>query len=114
MEMKQVILVRMDLKMPPGKLAAQVGHAAVEAALKADKDKLKEWRKQGMKKVVLKVLGINDLHKLKAEADSLGLVTALITDARRTYFDSPTTTCLGIGPDKEEEIDKITGSLKML
>jgi PTH2 family peptidyl-tRNA hydrolase len=53
--MKQVILVRMDLKMPAGKLAAMVAHASVEAALKSDYDILKVWKSLEMKKVVLKV-----------------------------------------------------------
>ena len=53
--MKQVILIRQDLKMPKGKLATQVAHASVEATLRSDKEKIKEWRKQGMKKIILKV-----------------------------------------------------------
>ena len=56
MEFKQVILVRQDLKMPKGKLAAQVAHASVEATLKSGKDKIHTWRYGGMKKVVLKLL----------------------------------------------------------
>ena len=53
--MKQVILVRMDLKMEKGKLATQVAHASVDAVLKSPKDKIEEWTSGGMKKVVLKV-----------------------------------------------------------
>ena len=51
--MKQVILVRNDLRMPKGKLSSQVAHASLEAALKSNK--LKEWRSKGTKKVILKV-----------------------------------------------------------
>ena len=51
--MKQVILVRDDLKMDKGKLASQVAHASLEAALKSNK--LKEWKSKGTKKVILKV-----------------------------------------------------------
>ena len=47
--MKQVILVRQDLKMPKGKLAAQCAHAAVEATLKCSKVLVKDWRKEGQK-----------------------------------------------------------------
>ena len=53
--MKQVILVRMDLKLPKGKLAAQCCHASVEAVLNSSKKKVDEWRSEGQKKVVLKV-----------------------------------------------------------
>ncbi len=112
--MKQVILVRMDLKMPAGKLSVQCSHASVEAVLKSDKNKIDEWKKQGMKKVVLKVKDKNDLLKYKKAAEKLKLKTALITDAGKTFFSEPTTTCLAIGPDKEGLIDKITRELKIL
>ena len=53
--MKQIILVRQDLKLQKGKMAAQVAHASIEAVLKSDKEKIDGWRVAGMKKVVLKV-----------------------------------------------------------
>ena len=52
---KQVILIRQDLKLPKGKLAAQAAHASVEAVLKSDSKLVSTWRKQGMAKIVLKV-----------------------------------------------------------
>ncbi len=112
--MKQVILVRQDLKLPKGKLAAQVSHASVEALLKSHKDDISKWRKQGMKKVVLKVADKKELLKFKQLAEDSGLATALITDAGKTVVEPGTITCLGIGPDKEDKIDKITGNLKMV
>ncbi len=112
--MKQVILVRNDLKMPKGKTAVQCCHSSVEAVLKSDKDKVKEWRNEGMKKVVLKVENEKELLKYNQEAKDSGLTTALITDAGKTFFKEPTRTCLAIGPDKEEKIDKITGKLKLI
>ena len=57
MDYKQVILVRTDLKMSKGKVAAQVAHASTEATLRSDDQKIKAWRAKGMKKVVLKVDG---------------------------------------------------------
>ena len=112
--MKQVIIVRHDLKLPKGKLAAQVAHASTEALLKSHKDDISKWRKEGMKKVVLKVRDYNELLKYKNMSEDAGLVTAMITDAGKTVIEPGTITCVGIGPDREEKIDKITGSLKMV
>ena len=114
MGLKQVIVVRKDLKLPPGKLAAQVSHASLEAALKSRRDVMDEWRSDGAKKVVLKVESLEELKKYEALARKEKLVSALITDAGHTTIPAGTVTCLGIGPDKEEIIDKVTGKLKML
>ncbi len=111
---KQVILVRQDLKLSKGKMAAQVSHASVEALLKSHKDDSTAWRAQGMKKVVLKVTDEKELLEHKRKAEDAGLVTALITDAGHTHLAPGTVTCLGIGPDKAEKIDKITGHLKLI
>ena len=114
MEFKQVILVRKDIKMSKGKIAAQVAHASTEAVLKSDSQKIKAWRNKGMKKVVLKVDGEEDLLKFKKLAGSSKLVVALIRDAGRTQIEPGTLTCLGVGPDKVELIDKVTGKLKIM
>lgn len=112
--MKQVILVIQDLKLPKGKLAAQVAHASVEAVLKSDKTKVQEWRREGMKKVVLKVKTKEDLYKYKSDAELNKLVTGLITDAGKTVVAPGTVTCMAIGPDDEDKIDQITKNLKMM
>ncbi len=114
MEYKQVILVRQDLKLDKGKMAAQVAHACLEAALKSDKEITKKWRAKGMKKVVLKVKNKEELFKYKEIAKDNNLKTALITDAGRTSIKPGTVTCLAIGPDEEKSIDGITGKLKMM
>ncbi len=110
--MKQVILVRSDLKMPKGKLVVQCAHASLEAALKSNK--LKEWKSKGTKKVILKVKDENELLYYYELAKKSKLTNALIKDAAKTFFKIPTITCLAIGPEKEEKIDKITKNLKML
>ena len=112
--MKQVILVRSDLKMPKGKLAVQVAHASVEAVLGSSKDKVDEWKKSGMKKIVLKVVDKEDLMYYLKKAKSYKLKTGLVTDAGKTFFDTHTTTCCAIGPDEEGKIDVVTGELKMI
>ena len=114
MEYKQVILVREDLKLDKGKMAAQVAHASVESALRSDKDIVKKWRIKGMKKVVLKVKNKEELFKYNQIAKDNKLKTALITDAGRTRLEPGTLTCLAIGPDEEKRIDEVTGSLKMM
>ena len=114
MPYKQVILARDDLKLPKGKLSAQVAHASVDTALKSDKKIVELWKKDGGKKVVLKVKDEKELLKYKQMAEDNGLKTALIKDAGHTVVDPGTITCLGIGPDEEEKIDRITGKLKMM
>ncbi len=111
---KQVILVRDDLKLPKGKLAVQSAHASSATLIKSHKDDIKKWYSEGMKKVVLRVKDLDELLKYKGEADDLDLVTALIQDAGKTVVEPGTITCLGIGPDKDEKIDKVSGKLKMV
>ncbi|MBS3142386.1 peptidyl-tRNA hydrolase Pth2 [Candidatus Woesearchaeota archaeon] len=112
--MKQVIVIRNDLKLPKGKLAAQVAHASTEAALRTARSVLERWRAQGMKKVVLKVETVEELREIERVAKRLKLVTAMVMDAGHTVVEPGTITCLGIGPDSEEKINQVTGSLKMV
>ena len=112
--MKQAILVRQDLKMDKGKLAVQVAHASVESVLNSSKSKVEKWREQGMKKIVCKVENLQDLKQYMQKAKSEKLRTALIKDAGKTFFKRATITCLAIGPDTEEKIDRITSKLKLL
>ena len=112
--MKQVILVRQDLKLPKGKLAAQAAHASVEATLKSDSETVKKWRSEGMAKIVLKVTNEKELIKYFQTAKDEGIIASLITDAGRTVVAPGTKTCVGIGPDEEEKIDDLTSELKLL
>ena len=114
MRYKQVILARQDLKLPKGKLAVQVAHASLDVASKSDKKIVEKWKNQGGKKVVLKVADEKELLKYMSMAENEGLKVALIKDAGHTVVEPGTITCLGIGPDIEEKIDKITGKLKMM
>ena len=111
---KQVILVRQDLKLPKGKLAVQCSHASVASLVKSHKDDIAKWQNEGMKKVVLKVKDLDELLLYKKKAEDIGLVVSLISDAGKTVVEPGTITCLGIGPDKEEKIDKVSGKLKMV
>ena len=112
--MKQVILVRMDLKLSKGKMSAQVAHASVEATLRSPKRKVDAWHDEGMKKVVLKVVNLRELLKYQNLAKDNRLVASIITDAGKTHVAPGTKTCMAIGPDDEELIDEITGDLKLV
>ncbi len=113
MNFKQAIILREDLKLPKGKACSQAAHAAVEATLKSEKEKVKSWRQEGMKKIVVKVKDLKELLHLNQKAKDSGLITAVITDAGLTEVAPGTTTCIAIGPDEEEKIDKIIKDLKL-
>ncbi|HIH98738.1 MAG TPA: peptidyl-tRNA hydrolase [Thermoplasmata archaeon] len=114
---KLVVVVRQDLKLSKGKLAVQVAHAAVACALKAKKKCpliFSKWWGEGQKKAVVKVKTEKEIYQLEEKAQSLRLVTAIIRDAGLTEIPPNTLTCLGIGPAKTREVDKITGELSLL
>ena len=111
--MKQVIIVRADLKLTRGKMAAQVAHASVESVLRSSTTAVKRWREEGMKKIVLKVADLSSLHTYHQRAKDAGIMTALITDGGHTHLEPGTVTCLGIGPDTDEKIDRATSDLKL-
>ena len=116
-EYKMVIVMRSDLKMSKGKVAAQAAHAAVNCAFaskKKDSKNFDRWYSEGQKKVVLKVDSLDRLYELKAVADANGIINSLITDAGRTEIPSGSVTCLGLGPATDSVLDKITGELTML
>lgn len=116
MEFKLVVVVRDDLKMSGGKLAVQVAHAAVSCALQAKARKtdwFSAWFKEGQRKVVVKANGLDELVALRERASRAGIPNELITDAGLTELPPSTTTCLGIGPAPQSQIDPITGALPL-
>jgi len=116
LEYKLVIVVRDDLKMSVGKLAAQVAHAAVSCSLQAKAKNsgwFHSWYKEGQKKVVVRVKTLEELFELNEKAAKAGLPRSLVTDAGLTELPYNTTTCLGIGPGPDGLVDSITGSLPL-
>jgi len=112
--MKQAIVVRIDLGMSTGKLAAQACHASVAAAFAARKDDLSRWLGEGQTKVVLQASSLEALFELPERCDALGLGHELISDAGRTELPPGMVTALGIGPADCKIIDKVTGALPLL
>lgn len=111
---KQVIIVRSDIKMSTGKKCVQSSHASLGAYKKADKKIIDKWQYEGQKKVVVKVNSEKELleyfNKIKKEK----IPCFLVEDAGLTELKPGTITALGIGPEEEEKLDKITGKLKLL
>jgi len=116
-EYKMVIVTRKDLKLSPGKLAAQVAHAAVECALETKKKKTKwftKWSREGAKKTIVKTDNLDDFYDLKEKSDKLDIFSIIISDAGHTEIPAGTQTVLGIGPAPENLIDQVTGDLSLL
>lgn len=110
---KQVILVRSDINMSRGKLAAQVAHASLQAYINANKKIAKKWLEEGAKKIILKA-SLRKINDIKNKLDKTNIPYALIKDAGLTEIRAGTITALGIGPYDEEEIDKFTASIPLL
>lgn len=137
---KQMIVVRRDLKMRKGKIAAQAGHACVEATLMAlakeqrlqevtltpehdfvyldDADReatpLSDWFDAGVAKVCVYVDSEEELLTLAQKGREQGFLVALIRDAGFTEFHGePTFTCLAFEPLSAEQIDPLTGELPL-
>lgn len=117
MEFKQVIVVRKDLRMGTGKIASQVGHAAVlgvEESRKSNKLWLKNWFEEGQPKIVVKVNNLEELMEIHRDAQDRGVPVIIVQDRGLTQIPSGTLTCICIGPAPSDIIDKVTSELKLL
>jgi peptidyl-tRNA hydrolase, PTH2 family len=126
MTIKQVIVVRKDLNMRKGKLAAQVAHASMKFLTENFRDDTnfltvelarveRNWLADGFAKVVVSVNSEQELLDLIAQARVAGIKVKEIVDLGRTEFHGvPTLTCAAFGPDEAEKIDEITGKLSLL
>lgn len=122
---KQVIVIRKDLNMNSGKLAAQVAHASMATLTKRleknensyllnIKDKnLENWIENKFTKVILYVKSEEKLIEVYNKALEKGLNSYLIEDAGFTVFNKPTKTCLSIGPCLQEDLIGITDKLQL-
>ncbi|HJA49469.1 MAG TPA: aminoacyl-tRNA hydrolase [Candidatus Agathobaculum intestinipullorum] len=135
---KQMIVMRRDLKMRKGKIAAQAGHACVTAVLAAlareqrlgqvqadetgvvltqdgqSATPLSEWFARGVAKVCVYVDSEEELLEIDRKAKAAGILSALICDSGLTEFHGqPTYTCLAFEPALPEKVDPITGELPL-
>lgn len=110
-------IIRGDLNMPTGKLAAQAGHAYTDALTNAQEshpDNVKYYRNRqsGGSKVTLKAKNEDHLIKAYNQAIAAGLPCSIIVDQGHIlppHFDgSPIITALGIGPCTKEQVKQIT------
>ena len=119
-ELKQVYIVRTDLDMGKGKIAAQCCHAAVKAYRDISsmdgsaKEALEQWEWQGSRKVVVKISSEDELRNVILSAKKKGLYATTIRDAGKTQIPSGSMTVGVIGPANEKEIDQVSGHLKLL
>jgi|JI9StandDraft_2_1071091.scaffolds.fasta_scaffold112874_2 peptidyl-tRNA hydrolase, PTH2 family len=128
---KQVIVMRKDLNMRKGKMAAQAAHAAMiflidQATIIAQTEEdygfgqvlnpaEAHWLRESFTKVVVGVDSEEELFEIHQKALDAGLTSHVVRDAGYTEFAGvPTYTCLAIGPADSNEINAITGHLKLL
>jgi peptidyl-tRNA hydrolase, PTH2 family len=114
---KMVLVVRTDLGMGVGKVAAQCAHAclgAYEEAMRVDPGTVISWLEDGAAKIVLQVGSEHDLLQLEAQAIEHGLIHCLIQDAGRTQIAAGSRTVLAIGPAPADKIDTVTRHLRLL
>lgn len=116
-QVKLVCVVNQSLKMGKGKLAAQVGHASVEAFLRAGVSHpahVDAWLASGQKKICVKVPDETYFQSLLEAAHNQHLPVHLVRDAGHTQIPRGSKTVLALGPFDESVLDVITGDLKLL
>lgn len=133
MDTKQVIVVRKDLNMRKGKLAAQVAHAAMTFLIDSDIDRAVNKRgyfavtpseeelawltdpESAHAKVVVGIDSERELTDLCEKAEAEGMTVHKVIDAGRTEFNGvPTLTCAAFGPHRAERFQGVTDHLKLL
>lgn len=123
---KQVIVMRHDLKMRRGKQIAQGAHASMSFLTRRLQqrgildindfsDNERDWILGSFAKVCCRCDSEEQLMEIYQKAIQMNLEVHLITDSGKTEFHNvPTRTCLAIGPDDATKIDPITGHLDLL
>ncbi len=127
---KQVIVIRRDLRMRRGKEIAQGSHASlafvvsrlraatIDGAGAVDGLSLtpmqRAWLDSGTAKVCVRVNSETELLDCYQRAREANLEAHLVRDSGRTEFGgTPTLTACAIGPDDAARIDAVTGDLEL-
>ncbi|KAM0425212.1 hypothetical protein ACHAPT_009529 [Fusarium lateritium] len=121
-ECKLVLVVRTDLGMTKGKIAAQCSHATLACyktlarapANSPQRKILARWERLGQAKIAVQVKSQEEMLELRRKARSLGLTAEVIQDAGRTQIEAGSMTVLGVGPAPRSVVDQVTGGLKLL
>ncbi|KAG6990916.1 hypothetical protein G7Y79_00060g092200 [Physcia stellaris] len=113
-EHKLTLILRTDLSMTRGKLAAQASHATLAnyryfLAHAPQHPCLQAWERGGQAKVALRVDGEEELLTLHAKAVSLGLCAMVVRDAGRTQVEAGSVTAVAVGPGPRGVVDLVTG-----
>lgn len=111
---KLLLVVRRDLKMGNGKIAAQCCHATIGAVERCDASVIDYWRRQGEAKVVVKCDGEASMDAVRRSASRSGVPTYVVHDAGRTQIAAGSRTVLALGPAPVDEIDAVASHLKLL
>lgn len=115
--MKQVIVVNTSLGMGKGKIAAQVAHASLgsyDRARHTTPDAVDTWKRNGQKKIVVKAKSADELRELRKDAEIKRIPCYLVQDAGLTQLPPGSVTAIAIGPAPENDVDQLTGHLKLL
>jgi len=136
--LKQVIVVRKDLSMPTGKLAAMVAHASMtfiidrfrtphfwpgdwEHCFTADEARwlteldpgIEETGQVSMAKIVCQVASEAELVAIEQKAKASGLTCHRVVDSGYAHNKKGDFACVAIGPDWPEKLSPVTGGLKV-
>jgi len=123
--------MRKDLKIRKGKQISQGAHASCGVLLEAfnkykkdgdnfwtfifqDGSNWDEWLSKTFTKITVSVNSEDELLEIYNKAVDAGMPCSLVTDAGFTEIPAGTKTCAAIGPYWSDDIDKITGDLKLL
>ncbi|AMD22648.1 HHL122Cp [Eremothecium sinecaudum] len=121
-EVRMALVIRQDLPMTKGKIAAQCCHSALATyRLMAENPErssynpelLSRWLHGGQAKITLKCPDKTVMDELYAKAMAYNVNCYITHDAGRTQITSGTATVLGLGPAPKAVLDEITGSLKL-
>lgn len=118
-EIVMYLLIRADLNMPKGKIAAQAGHAVqlvirnVECAGDPQSmDWLRQWEAGSYAKIALRLNGHDWFAWMKNAMHDI--IYATVVDEGRTAVEPGTMTAVGLQPMPRSRVQEIVGKMKLL